>query len=179
MRSGRRPRGRRQWIAARLAAVGTLTALSLIGMPGTASATGTVNPLLDCVVPNSNGTLTAVLGYSNTTGRTQTFPYGWNNVIQPAKYDRLQPTTYYSGTFHGVFTVTLTVEDIWGNPNWRLNGDTIDYTDVTANRCPPATQMPSGGNGTGTAAGLLAAGVVGAVLVRRSARRAAAEVPRA
>jgi hypothetical protein len=173
MRSGRGPGGSRRWIIARLAAVAALATVSLVGVPGTASASGTVTPLLDCVIANSNGTYSAVLGYSNTTGRTQAFPYGTNNVISPSKYDRAQPTSYYNGTYHGVFKVTMTVTDVYyADPYWRLNGITIDYADVTSNSCPPATQMPAEGNGTGTAAGLLAAGVIGAVLVRRYVRRA-------
>jgi hypothetical protein len=173
-------RARGRWTVARLAAVGALVALSLVGIPGTASAAGTVSPLLDCVVQNSNGTFTAVLGYSNTTGRTQTIGYGYNNAITPSKYDRVQPTTFYSGTYHGVFKVTVTMPDVYySNPSWRLNGDTIDYTDVTSNSCPPPTQMPSVGNGAGPAIGLLVAGLVGAVLVRRYVRRAGREVPHA
>lgn len=164
--------GRRRWLTARLAAVGVLVALSLVGAPGAASAAGTVSPLLDCVVQNSNGTFTAVLGYSNTTGRAQTIAYGYYNVITPSKYDRVQPTTFYSGTYHGVFKVTLTAYDLWSNPNWRLDGDTVDYADVTSKPCPPSTQMPAAGNGAGPALVLLAAGVIGAFLVRRSTRRA-------
>jgi hypothetical protein len=170
---------RRRWVAARLAAVATLVAVSLLAVPGTASASGTVSPLLDCVVQNSNGTYTVVLGYSNSTGRSQTIPYGWSNVIAPSTYDRLQPTTFKAGTYHGVFTVTLTASDLWSDPHWRLNGDTIDYADVTSNPCPPHTQMPAGGNGTGVAIGLLAAGAVGLFLVRRSVRRAPQEIPHA
>jgi hypothetical protein len=172
MRSGRGPRGPRRRIAARLAAVGALTALSLLGAPGAASAAGTVTPLLDCVVTNSNGTLTEIFGYANTTGQAQSFAYGYNNVITPARFDRVQPTTYYSGTYHGVFKVTVSLFDFLFLPSWRLNGDTIDFTDLTGSSCPPATAMPSEGNGTGPALGLLAAGVFGAVVVRRAVRRA-------
>jgi hypothetical protein len=171
--------GRGRWITARLAAVGVLVALSLVGAPGAASAAGTVSPLLDCVVQNSNGTFTAVLGYSNTTGRTQNIAYGYYNVITPSKYDRVQPTTFHSGTYHGVFKVTVTAADLWSNPNWRLNGDTVDYADVTSSSCPPSTQMPSEGNGAGAAVGLLTAGVIGAFLIRRRVRRAGQEASRA
>jgi hypothetical protein len=158
-----------------VAVAAALVALSLFAAPGPASAAGTVTPLLDCVIMNNNGTYTAVLGYSNTTGRTQTVAYGYNNVVSPSKYDRVQPTTYKSGTYHGVFKLTLSVYDAYyGNPYWRLNGDTLDYTDVTSNACPPATQMPSVGNGTGAAIGLGVAGVIGVFLIRRYVRRAQA-----
>jgi len=175
----RSARGR--WNAARLAAVGVLVAVSLVGIPGTASASyGAVSPLLDCMTQNSNGSYTVVMGYTNTTGRTQTIAYGYNNVITPSKYDRVQPTTFNSGTYHGVFTITVSASDIWSSPGWTLNGDRIDaYDAYGASACPPGTQMPSVGNGAGAAIGLLAAGVVGAFLLRRHVRRAGREVPRA
>jgi hypothetical protein len=169
---------RRRWIAARLTAVAGLVALSLLAAPGTASAYGSVTPLLDCVSQNSNGSFTAVLGYRNTTGRSQTIPYGYNNVITPSRYDRVQPTTFKSGTYHGVFTITVSASDVWSSPAWTLSGDRLDaYDAYGASACPPGTQMPSVGNGAGAAIGLLAAGAVGAVLIRRHVRRARQEVP--
>jgi hypothetical protein len=175
-----RRRPRRRWIAARLATVAALVGLSLLAAPGTASAYGMVSPLLDCVTQNSNGSFTAVMGYSNTTGRTQTIAYGYNNVITPSRYDRAQPTSFKSGTFHGVFTITVAASDVWSSPGWTLNGDRLDaYDAYGVSACPSGTQMPSEGNGAGAATALLAAGVVGAFLVRRYVRRAGREVPRA
>ena len=173
---------RRRWILARLAAVAALVAVSLLAAPGAASAAtyGTVSPLLDCVTQNSNGSFTAVMGYGNSTGRSQTIAYGYNNVITPSKYDRVQPTTFKSGTYHGVFTITVAASDVWSSPGWTLNGDRLDaYDAYGVVACPPGTQMPSVGNGTGAAIGLLAAGVFGAALVRRYTRRARQEAPRA
>jgi len=173
-----RPPGRR-WVAARLAAVAALVAVTLLAAPGTASAYGTVTPLLDCVVQNNNGTYTAVLGYSNSTGRTQSIPVGSYNMLTPSWVDQVQPTTFTPGTHHGVFTVTLTWIDLLFRPSWRLGGDAVDYSDVTSAACPSSTQMPSEGNGAGPAIGLVAAGVAGAFLVRRHVRRARQEVPHA
>ena len=174
MSGGRARPSRRRRIATRAAVAAALVALSLFGAPGPASAAGTVTPLLDCVAKNGDGSYTAVLGYANTTGRSQTIAYGRNNLITPSRYDRVQPTTFASGTYHGVFTVTIAAADVWSDPAWRLDGDTVNYLDVTSAPCPPSTQMPSVGNGTGTAIGLLAAGAVGAVLIRRYVRRARA-----
>jgi len=175
----RRAPGSRRRVAPRLAAVLTLVAVSLLGAPGTASAYGTVSPLLDCVVQNSNGTYTAVLGYSNSTGRTQRIAVGSTNMLTPSWIDQVQPTTFATGTHHGVFSVTLSWVDLLFRPSWKLNGDTVDYSDVTSNSCPPGTQMPSEGNGAGVALGLLGAGLVGAVVVRRHLRRLHREAPRA
>src|SRR5690349_21547064 len=150
---------RRRWTAARLLTVAALVAVPLLAAPGAASATtyGTVSPLLDCVTQNSNGSFTAVMGYSNTTGRSQTIAYGYNNVITPSKYDRVQPTTFQAGTYHGVFTITVAASDVWSFPGWTLNGDRLDaYDAYGVSACPPGTQMPSVGNGAGAAIGMLA-----------------------
>jgi hypothetical protein len=172
---------RLRWIAARLAAVAGLVAVSLLAAPGTASAYGTVTPLLDCVTQHgNNGSYTAVLGYSNTTGRSQTIAYGPDNVITPSRYDRAQPSTFQPGTYHGVFTIKIPASDVWSSPSWTLNGHRLDaYDAYRASACPPGTQMPSVGNGAGAAIGLGAAGLVGAVLVRRYVRRARQEGSRA
>ena len=177
MSAGRSRPSRWARIAGRVAVSAALVALFLFAAPGPASATGTVRPLLDCVKPNSNGSITAVLGYSNTTGRSQTIPFGYNNVITPSTYDKVQPTTYRSGTYHGVFAVTIAQSDFRSDPTWRLNGDVINYLDVTSNPCPPGTTMPSVGNGTGAAIGLGVAGVLGVFLIRRYVRRAQAAAP--
>src|SRR4051794_8113205 len=173
-RRARRP-GRRAAVRAALAAVAA--ALTVTATPGAASATtyGTVTPLLDCIGDGGHGTYIAVLGYSNTTGRTMSIPLGWNNVISPAKFDGKQPTTFKAGTYHGAFTVSFTVRDLGDPaPSWRLYGHTLGgsyYTPVTA--CPPGTTMPAEGNDTGAAVALLAAGIVGVLVVRRFVRRAA------
>ena len=92
----------------------------------------------------------------------------------------MQPTTFKPGTYHGVFALTISAYDIWSSPGWTLDGDRLDaYDAYGASACPPGTQMPSVGNGTGVAIGLLAAGVVGAILVRRHVRRARQEASRA
>ena len=172
MSGGRARPSRWARVAGRVAVAVALVALSLFIAPGPASAAGTVTPLLDCVVQNSNGSYTAVLGYSNTTGRTTTVPFGTYNVITPSKYDRVQPTTFYNGTYHGVFKITVSVYDIWYSPGWQLNGDVIDYADVTSSACPPPTSLPAVGNGTGLAIGVVVAGIVGVLLLRRTLRRA-------
>jgi hypothetical protein len=169
--AGRRARR----LAVRVALAAGMVTLSLFGAPGQASAAGTLTPLLDCIVQNSNGTVTAVLGFSNTTGHTVNIKYGDNNVITPSTFDRTQPTHFKAGTRHGVFSVTLTYNDFWSSPSWRLNGHTLDYYDAGhAVTCPPGTTMPATGNGTGPALALVAAGVVGMLFVRRDVRRARA-----
>jgi hypothetical protein len=157
----------------------------LVGAPGLASATtshsyGSVAPLLDCVARNDHGTITAVLGYSNTTGRTQTIPIGVSNSISPSKYNGQQPTTFRTGTQHGVFSVRLTAAEAWSNPSWTVNGRSVNgWTGLWAKPCPPDTTMPSSGNGTGAAIALGAAGVIGVLFIRRFLRRTTRVTPTA
>jgi hypothetical protein len=167
----------RRRLAVRFALAAIAAAVALTATPGVAAATtGTVTPVLDCISESSGGTYSAVLGYSNTTGRTVSIPLGSNNVIWPSKFNGRQPTTFKPGVQHGVFTVTFSINDLWYSaPSWTLNGQTLGgryYYDVDAQACPPSTQMPGEGNDTGAAIGLLAAGVVGVLLIRRVVRRA-------
>ena len=157
-------------VAASSVLAGLLAALSLLLGAAPAQAAGAVTPLADCYVQNSNGTYTAVLGYSNTTGRSVTIPVGTSNTLSPTTYNGRQPTTFKSGTYHGVFNVTFTQADA-AYANWTLNGTSLSATTAVAT-CPPGTTLPGTGNGTGAAFALLAAGLVGAVLVRRARRRA-------
>jgi hypothetical protein len=173
----RRPRRR---LAARLAVAAVVAVLTVVAAPGIASAaTGSVTPLLDCVNDNDNGTYTAVLGYSNTTGRTQVIPLGWNNMVSPSKFNGTQPTTFQNGTFHGAFSVTFTTSERFFSPlSWTLNGTTVGGSYyMFMNACPAGTTMPSSGNGTGPAIALLAAGVIGVLLVRRFVRRSTRVAP--
>ena len=167
---------RRRRLAVRGAFAALAAALALVATPGTASAAGTVTPLLDCYVQNSDGSFTALLGYSNTTGRTQTIARGTNNVLTPSRYDGVQPTSFKSGTFHGVFTVKLAAADV-PYANWTLNGANLSTAVSTTTSCPPGTTLPATGNGTGIAIALVAAAAAGVLVVRRAVRRAGSTTP--
>ena len=87
-----------------------------------------------------------------------------------------QPKQFATGTVHGVWTVRLTHAEIfYQNARWVLNGTTLQYSYYVqyATVCPPTTQLPADGNGTGTAVALGAAGVVGAAVLVRFRRRIA------
>ncbi|MGY1813020.1 hypothetical protein [Blastococcus sp. SYSU D00820] len=161
---------------ARIGAIGVIAALALVFTPGTASATATVAPIVDCYRQNTNGTFTVVLGYSNTTGSRKTYAYGPANQVYPTRLQGQQPKQFEAGTFHGAWTVTLTYDEIFNqNARWILNGTTLQYAWYVqyATVCPPTTQMPAEGNGAGTAIGLSAAGLAGAVVLVRFRRRLA------
>jgi hypothetical protein len=170
--NGRSSAVRRARIRVTRAALVALIAVGgLLALPGTASAKGTVVPLLDCVVLDRDGSWTAVFGYENTSSSTVTIPTGARNKVTPVPYGTPQPTTFRPGTHHGAFTVPVTRG---AGPMWHLDGTNLAARRGTATACPPATELPEEGNGTGPAIGLAAAGVVGAVLVHRANRRARA-----
>jgi hypothetical protein len=129
-----------------------------------------ITPIVECVAVNSSGGYTAVLGYSNPSSTSVTIPHGASNKLTPNKYDGDQPTTFLPGRQRGVFSVTVD----HSNVKWRLQSLTLDL-DEGVTPCPPSTQMPEQGNGTGIAVGLLAGAVVGVFMIRRSQRRLGAD----
>jgi hypothetical protein len=161
--------------ARRLAAVSAVTGLTLLLSPATAVAAGPadVNPLLNCVTKHPNGSWTAVLGYDNTSGSRMVIR-GSDNKVTPGKYADELPTTFEAGLRNGAFSITFPK----GNgATWRLGDDSLWITSDGAAACPPSTQMPGEGNGLGPVVGLAVAGVLGAVVLRRVRRLAAAPVP--
>jgi hypothetical protein len=56
---------------------------------------------------------------------------------------------------------------------WHLDQDDLIAHHGSASACPPSTELPEAGNGTGPAIALGAAGLVGVVVVQRARRRAA------
>ena len=155
----------------RAALVAVIAVVGLLALPGTASAKGTVVPLLDCVVSNRDGSWTAVFGYRNTSSSTVSIPRGAKNKVTPVTYGTPQPTTFKPGTHRGVFTGTVTRG---AGPMWHLDGTNLAARLGASPACPSSTELPEEGNGTGPAIALAAAGVIGAVLVGRANRRARA-----
>jgi hypothetical protein len=159
---------------ARLGAIGVIAALTLVFTPGTASAAPSVTPIVDCYRDNGDGTFWVVLGYKNSYPGVKTFT-GSQNQVYPTSIGG-QPTTFYSGTYHGQWTVKLTYSQIFQqDARWVLNGTTLKYSQYVqyATVCPPSTQLPADGNGMGTVMALGAAGVFGAAVLYRSRRRLA------
>lgn len=156
--------------------VAVCLAVLLSSVPGVASAnTTTVVPILDCYRMNANGTFTVVLGYSNGTPNTKNIPRGPQNMLNPAKFQGSQPTTFKRGVQRGVFSLTVTQADLASNASWTLDGNTLNYYNVgAATECSPSTPLPAIGNGTGLAVALIGGGAFGVWFVRRLIRRSAA-----
>jgi hypothetical protein len=158
------------------ALVGAFAAVIVSASPGMASAvTPTVTPLLDCYAQNSDGSWTAVLGYTSTYATTRSFPIGTTNTFNPTALNGPQPTSYLTGTRHAAFTVRVTPAQVSAGVTWTLDGHVLNYAAAAyaSGICTPQ-QLPALGNGALMAGVLLAAGVVGYVMIRRIRRRAAA-----
>jgi hypothetical protein len=56
-----------------------------------------VRPILDCVVENHDGTLTALWGYENESSKVVTIPVGSDNKFSPSPKDRGQPKLFAPG----------------------------------------------------------------------------------
>jgi hypothetical protein len=159
---------------AQFAAAGMIAALPLVAVPGTASAAGTVAPIVDCYRDNGNGTMWVVVGYNNTTGSSKTYAYGSANQVYPTRLQGQQPKTFAKGTVHGAWRVLLSYDEIFNQrARWVLNGTTLTYSSYVqyATVCPPSTVLPADGNGIGTAVAVGGAGAVGAFVLVRFRRR--------
>jgi hypothetical protein len=108
-----------------------------------------------------------VLGYRNDGTATEHFRGSADNALAPARYDGAQPTKFDSGTHHGAFTVPVAS----GSLSWTLEGTTV-VVSASSPACPPGSDLPADGNGTGPAIALVGAGVVGVLAVWRARRRA-------
>jgi hypothetical protein len=162
--------------AARVLLALGVAAVALVATPGTASATGGARGIVSCYTDNHDGSYTVVVGYTSSYSSAVTRPLGRTNQTFPTRLQGSQPTVLQPGTHHAAFTVRLTNADLYQNARWELDGTVLQYSSLAtyATVCPSSTQMPADGNGSGPVIALAAAGLVGAVAVVRSRRRAAA-----
>lgn len=117
--------------------------LALVVVPrGIASPQNTLVPLLTCVDVNTNGSVTAHFGYTNSWTNQVTVPAGkpnggGENWFIPDPVDRGQPSHFSVGTFQNAFTVTFTSATL----EWRLSDVNGAFDSVIASassaRCAP------------------------------------------
>ena len=141
--------------------VGLMALVGLLVGPGVAQAAGTVTPTVSCYQPNSDGSVSVLLGYTNSSAATQTIPRGVGNVITPSRYDGAQPTVFAPGNHPGAFALTVGSADVY-SANWTLDGSSLSSS-TAVGQCPAGTSLPADGNGLGMTMVLLAAGAVAAV----------------
>ncbi|MEU2347549.1 hypothetical protein [Modestobacter sp. NPDC049651] len=163
----------------RVALGAVATGIVMVGTPGTASATttGDITPMLDCYTYNSNGTYTVILGYTSTyVGRRNVPAGGTSNYSSPSKYNAVLPSNFDPGTRHAVIKVDVSAYEVNSGASWYLMGHQLNYLAAAqaSGVCSPGTVLPAEGNGTGMAIGLVAAGAVGAVGLRRLRKRTTA-----
>jgi hypothetical protein len=167
MEDRRSTRGRS--IRAGAAALGAVSLLVLSAGPAAAAPADSLTPLVDCIVTNDDGSWTAVLGYVNGGSSTVSIPVGRDNKITPDRAGNVLPTRFEPGRHRGAGSVTV---DRGAGAVWHLGDDQFKIRSTSAKACPPPTEMPAEGNGTGIVVALGAAGVIGAVFVRGNRRRA-------
>lgn len=150
------------------AIVVTLLALSL---PEAASASpqSKVAPTVTCVDVNTDGSITAHWGYTNTWGSQVTVQVGsrtsGDNLFSPNPEDRGQPTKFQPGTFTDVFTVTFTGASLtWTLDDSKVSPANSATASASSTRCAP---VPALGLDSPLPLALLAVGACVVVLTRR------------
>jgi hypothetical protein len=168
-----RPRRGRGRLAVLLA---VCSAVWLSAVPGVAAAAPpmSVTPFVDCYRAELDGTLTIVLGYTNTWKNETTIGWGSRNSLHPSQHHRSQPKKFLTGTQHGAFSLRLSASEL-DDARWELDRTTLELSSATsATECSPSTPLPALGNGAGFALVLVAGGGFGVWFVRRVIRRSAA-----
>jgi hypothetical protein len=163
-----RPRRRRTFLAVLVA---VCSAVWLSAVPGVAAAAPpmSVTPFVDCYRAEPDGTVTIVLGYTNTWKNATTIGWGSRNSLHPSQYHRSQPKEFLTGTQHGAFSLRLSASEL-DDARWELDRTTLELSSASsASQCSPSTPLPALGNGAGVALVLIAGGAVGVFFVRRSA----------
>ena len=125
------PRSRLLTAAAMTAVAGGI----VVGAPVAAMAASPVTPTVSCYWPNSDGSATFSIGYTNSGTTSVTYPVGPLNTVNPAPIDRGQPTTFLAGTHNNVWAPTVTAADLNRNPSWTVNGVAASYAAAIA-QCP-------------------------------------------
>ena len=117
-----------------VAAAVALVALSAGSAPASEHSLA-VYPIVECVSASSN-TYTAVWGYNNQTGVTQTLAVGTLNNFLPTPQNRGQPTTFNPGRVDNVFSASWTGSS--GYLYWELN----NQNGAVASASSPACSKP-------------------------------------
>lgn len=148
------------------AGAATLAVGFATGLSGVASAAPVVTPYISCYWPNSDGSVTAVIGYNNTSGTTQTYPIGPLNFVSPSPQDRGQPTIFAAGDHSNVWTPTISGADLSAGADWTLNGFHLSANIGNVAQCATKPVPITGGAG-GVIAFAAVAVAAGAVVFGR------------
>jgi hypothetical protein len=158
----------------RLVAALVWSTVVAVAVPGLAhgSPQSKLTPLVTCVDLNTDGTITAHWGYTNTWTNQVTVPVGnrpgQQNYFSPSPEDRGQPTKFQPGTHNNVFTVTFS-----GTLTWYL--DDANGTPNSATASSSSTQCaPVPAFGIDSPLPVVVIAVIGGLVLATRRRRALA-----
>jgi hypothetical protein len=127
-----------------------------------------IEPTVQCVWSNGDGTSTIAWGYKNPSPTvTIRIDYGGKNKMSPGADDQGQPTLYPPGTYTNLFVTTVT-----GNRTWTLGNNKVTVDSST----PACLTKPVSVIGSGRALLLGIALVLAIGLPVVAARREGREV---
>jgi hypothetical protein len=136
----------------RLALVGLLVLAAAIARTGVAKSTSGVAPFLDCIAyyPDQHE-LTAFFGYTTSNPDPVTVPLGADNYVSPSPGNRGQPTTFFPGTNHRAWAMTIDL-DVASSMTWYLLGQNVTAVNDSGEYCteqpiPPGPFGPEGAQG--------------------------------
>jgi hypothetical protein len=147
---------RQRGLRAAAAALAAGLWLVLVPAPAAAAPGDSLRPFIDCVTRKADGSWTAVLGYENTARSAVVLAPGPKNKITPLKGVAV-PGRFEPGVRHGALAVTVVGHSSF---LWHLGDDQLKVRS-TSTPCPPETEMPTDGNGTGVVVALAVAGLAG------------------
>ena len=109
----------------------------LIASPAQAASAGStkdLRPHFECSAPNSDGSYTALFGYTSDATDDTTASIGAQNQFTTPPKDRGQPTTFSPGRHVAVFGTQFNAGE---SPSWHLGTDTAKANTTTLCSAPP------------------------------------------
>jgi hypothetical protein len=112
------------------------TAIPTSAIPTPTAMRENVTPLLECVLDNKDGTLTAFFGYMNPNSFKVDFPIGDQNRFTSGSEDRGQPTMFEPGQSPAYPNASFQVEFEGESITWILDTGSVTAS-ANSNYCDP------------------------------------------
>lgn len=121
-----------------LALLGFALAGALVPAAPAGAAARDVQPVLECVMVNGDGTYTAFFGYDSSSSSVETIPQGGRNrLVASPTPPQSSPEDFQPGRHVAVFSVTTTAASV----TWRLW--TLEATATAASKpCATSATVP-------------------------------------